>query len=122
MARLRPGGRGGVERVTGTSDQQNFITGDAGPNKLIGGLAIDVLKGGGGADVLRGERAQAPSGARDLLEGGDGRHEQLLDRRRGHADQLLSAVGSGSAAITCRCRGPAGKKKGGRRSAAISKL
>ena len=65
-----------VERVEGAKNQQNSLTGDDGPNKLIGGLLADTLAGGGGADLIRGEDEHAfPTGGADDIAGGDGDDE-----------------------------------------------
>lgn len=43
-----------------------ILKGDAGDNRLFGGLAGDTLSGGGGADVIRG------GGGDDVIDGGEG--------------------------------------------------
>ena len=62
----------GVERAQGAGNQTNSLTGDSGPNVLIGGRLADLLDGAAGGDLLRGERERAQSGAGDTLAGAEG--------------------------------------------------
>ena len=84
---------GAIERVEGAMNQENTLVGDAGPNKLIGGLLADFIAGGEGADLLRGEPERAPSGLGDTIlgnEGSDvifpGRGSNVVDAGQGAAD------------------------------------
>ena len=74
----------GVERVVGSRNHENQLTGDDGANILVGGLLGDELAGAGGDDLLRGERERSSSGGDDVLAGGDG------------DDELFPGLGSNS--------------------------
>ena len=89
-----------VERVEGAKSQQNTLSGDAGPNTLVGGLLADFIQGGEGADLLRGEPDHASSGAGDTLLGNEGSDEifpglgsNVVDAGQGAADSDTVSYG-----------------------------
>jgi uncharacterized repeat protein (TIGR01451 family) len=76
-------GRAGDDRVDGEAGA-DFVFGGAGDDRVIGGDDGDWLKGGAGADVLNAGPGDdvllgRGDGTRDVLKGGPGKDQGLLD-------------------------------------------
>jgi len=78
----------GIENVEGAGGDDT-ITGDGGPNLLIGGSGSDTIDGGGGDDTLQGEGSFCTGACGtqdDTLIGGDGNDTLQGDNGDDHLD------------------------------------
>ena len=89
----------GVSDVNG-SDDDDAISGDAGPNVLNGLDGDDVLRGLGGADQLlggAGDDILAGGGGTDVIDGGAGNDTNSFEGIGIGIDAVLNADGTGTA-------------------------
>ncbi len=83
----------GIESIRGPKTGMSYIEGDDGPNVLIGGSKIDLIKGLGGNDLLFG------LGANDSLFGDEG--DDFLDGGDPDGENQTDSVAGGEGDDTC---------------------